>query len=531
MVLLAVLAAACVLPGAAQAHPVAAPAGPADVPPGIERALGDDVRALGKGLYKVNPRRGPDILTHGPDVKRGIAPSAEAASISTGFDLGDPERAPVCATDYYQHILYAHPSSSNRYETVKASIQAAIRRTNAVLNDESLASGGRTADYKVLCDETGEIEVGSFATSRGDFGSIVTAARAAGFDEPNADYTIFYDNSLNGYCGVGSFAPDSSLRADNLNNRGGSYGVSYRGCWFDETPMHENGHNQGAVQDNAPFASGEAHCWDEEDVMCYDDDGGLIPVAGLRYRCISWNHFDCGYDSYFDTAPEAGEYLATHWNLGSPLNRFIQLGPPANSAPNASFAMSCFGLTCTFSDQSSDSDGSVTTRSWSFSDGAGDTASPAVHAFPAAGSYTARLTVTDDDGAVGTTTRSVLVADPAALIPEVASLSNGVSVRSQSAEADGWRYFRLRVPSGRRRVVFKVNGLDCTATDCPAQLDLYVRRGSRPTLGSKRCAPTSSDADERCRILRPRAGTWYAGVRTADGVAHVPFTATGRHRS
>jgi alpha-tubulin suppressor-like RCC1 family protein len=37
-------------------------------------------------------------------------------------------------------------------------------------------------------------------------------------------------------------------------------------------------------------------------------------------------HYDCGHDDYFDAAPEPGEYLASHWNVGSTLNRFIAFG-------------------------------------------------------------------------------------------------------------------------------------------------------------------------------------------------------------
>jgi hypothetical protein len=521
-----------IAPASALAHsdvPEQAPAAGAHVPEAVQEALGDDVRAIGDGLYEVDPARGPDIVTHGPDLKTEIAASTTAASTATGFDPGDPERAPACATDYYQHVLYAHPSGTDRFASVKASIQAAMRRTNAVLNDESFASGNRIADYKVLCDSSGNIKVDSFTSNSGEFSSIASAARAAGFNESNADYTIFYDGSLNGYCGVGSYSEDESLGADNLNNRGGDYAIAYRGCWFDETPMHENGHNQGAVQYGAPYSSGAAHCYDEQDVMCYDDGGELIPLLGLRSRCAVVNHFDCGYDSYFDTAPEPGEYLASHWNLGSPLNRFIQIGAPENYAPTAAFSVACIGLLCTFTDRSTDPDGTIATRSWSFGDGTvAQEVSPS-HTFLAAGARTVTLTVTDDDGASSSTSHSATSADPAAIQPALVGLSNGAAVSSQSASAAGWRYFKLRVPSNRRKVVFSVNGPDCDAVSCPAQLDLYVRRGSRPTLSAKKCASTSPGSDERCRIGRPRSGTWYAGVRTARGAAHVAFTIVGRH--
>ena len=67
------------------------------------------------------------------------------------------ERAPVCisnpATDYYQQVLYAYPTTTgNNLATHKANIQAQIRRNDYLLNDQSLASGGSEADFKVLCE-------------------------------------------------------------------------------------------------------------------------------------------------------------------------------------------------------------------------------------------------------------------------------------------------------------------------------------------------------------------------------------------
>ena len=84
----------------------------------------------------------------------------------------------------------------------------------------------------------------------------------------------------------------------------------------------------------------------------------------------------------------------------------------ANVAPTAAFTSSCSGLTCSFSNGSSDGDGTIAARSWNFGDGATSTSNSPSRTYAAAGTYTVRLTVTDDDGATGTTTRSVTVTAP-----------------------------------------------------------------------------------------------------------------------
>jgi hypothetical protein len=35
---------------------------------------------------------------------------------------------------------------------------------------------------------------------------------------------------------------------------------------------------------------------------------------------------DCAFDTYFDTRPEWGEWLTTHWNLGSTNNTYVHFG-------------------------------------------------------------------------------------------------------------------------------------------------------------------------------------------------------------
>jgi PKD repeat protein len=92
----------------------------------------------------------------------------------------------------------------------------------------------------------------------------------------------------------------------------------------------------------------------------------------------------------------------------------ITRNPAQNTPPVASFTQSCTNLSCNFNASgSSDPDGTISSYAWDFDDGtpAGTGASPS-HTYAAAGTYTVRLTVTDNGGATGTTTRSVTVTAP-----------------------------------------------------------------------------------------------------------------------
>ncbi len=84
---------------------------------------------------------------------------------------------------------------------------------------------------------------------------------------------------------------------------------------------------------------------------------------------------------------------------------------PSNSAPTANFTFSCSDLVCSFTDQSSDTDGNVASYSWNFADATQNTATTknANHTFSAAGAYNVQLTVTDNGGATNSKTTQVTV--------------------------------------------------------------------------------------------------------------------------
>lgn len=121
--------------------------------------------------------------------------------------------------------------------------------------------------------------------------------------------------------------------------------------------------------------------------------------------------------------------------------------PVTNQDPNALFtppATLYAGGPARFTDTSSDPDGTVVAWSWEFGDGGTSNDRNPEHVYAATGTYTVRLTVTDDDGASATTTRSVQVVDPpnlppvAAFVPPADPLAGQpAAFANTSTDADG----------------------------------------------------------------------------------------------
>ena len=87
----------------------------------------------------------------------------------------------------------------------------------------------------------------------------------------------------------------------------------------------------------------------------------------------------------------------------------IGIGEPPNQDPSASFSFSCSNLTCTFTDGSTDPDGTIESWAWEFGDGGVSSEQSPLHTYDAGGSYDVTLTVTDDDGATDDATLQVTV--------------------------------------------------------------------------------------------------------------------------
>lgn len=83
-----------------------------------------------------------------------------------------------------------------------------------------------------------------------------------------------------------------------------------------------------------------------------------------------------------------------------------------NQPPVAAFTKSCTNLACSFTSTSSDPDGSISSYSWTFGDGATSTAQNPSHTYATGGTYAVTLKVTDNSGATNTVSHSVTVTAP-----------------------------------------------------------------------------------------------------------------------
>lgn len=97
----------------------------------------------------------------------------------------------------------------------------------------------------------------------------------------------------------------------------------------------------------------------------------------------------------------------------SAVTEAVEATVPPNAPPTAGFTASCAVLACSFTDASTDGDGSVVGYQWDFGDGSEAATPSADHRYATAGTYTVALTVTDDGGATGALVRQLTVAGPA----------------------------------------------------------------------------------------------------------------------
>ena len=102
---------------------------------------------------------------------------------------------------------------------------------------------------------------------------------------------------------------------------------------------------------------------------------------------------------------------------------------------------------------------------------------------------------------------------------DAAVLSNGVPFGPIAGTIGQSFYYTLDVPAGQTSVTFSTTG-----PGGGMDADLYVKRGSIPTINDNDCYSESSTATESCSIPSPVAGTYYVLVYAYTSFSGVSLT-------
>jgi hypothetical protein len=330
-----ILLLSCVLPGSGA---LADPGRPDGTASGM---VFDGLRAASAGpcagLYEVSGVT-PAMCTHGPDpapaglsVTRRVPPIGAAPAVAQGLAACEGDGTSGRRVE----VLYVHGTTS-RYNEYLETFRTLAEGVDVIFNESARETGGERHVRYVTETVNGacrpvvrDVRIADSALNANDWAPLLNAVRAAGYTRTDRKYLQFVDATV--YCGIGGFAGDTRKSDANRSNSGPEYARADSGCWSAGVAAHELGHTLGAVNNNAPNASGFAHCTDEWDVMCYKDD----PSVTIRTVCTNRSHdqrLDCNHDDYYHTAPPAGSYLANNFNVAD--NLFLIKGtggqPPTN---------------------------------------------------------------------------------------------------------------------------------------------------------------------------------------------------------
>jgi hypothetical protein len=213
-------------------------------------------------------------------------------------------------------VLYVHEKgTTDRY----ASVLPILRNEVANVDDVFALSAGQTGGvrrvrwvhdahcFPVVADVT--VPKGALGS---DFWGTVSALKALGFTDPHRKYLMFAD--ANEFCGIGTVMDDTRATGNANDGMYASYARVDANCWSSghSVPAHELTHTLGGVLSSAPHATKNGHCYDESDLMCYDDGSGVA----MRKVCADAQEqlLDCHHDDYFSTDPPPGSFLARYWN-------------------------------------------------------------------------------------------------------------------------------------------------------------------------------------------------------------------------
>jgi hypothetical protein len=242
-----------------------------------------------KVIYAYPTDVGNRLPTYAPVIQTGIRYVSELTAGESGnlkslrFDLGT-SAGPDCVD--IQTVALASPRST--YTAVPSQTFSLLR--TELLPRVSTQTGSR--NFVVYADGIAVPGVGGEAQIRSDDSSAGTQHGLGGL------WAMLYGR------GGTDFLSSSTSFAAGTTSRS-----------HVDLALHEISHTLGGVQSSAPNRSASFHCLDEYDVLCYDDDGAGGLATYIACSSATNQQWDCNKDDYFNPAPAAGSYLATHWNL------------------------------------------------------------------------------------------------------------------------------------------------------------------------------------------------------------------------
>jgi hypothetical protein len=302
---------------------------------------------------RIGCTHGPDPAPQGQDVRDRVALTDIAATTSgdPAAESGAGGSEVVCLGDGVDgnrvQAVYAYPAAGpDNYDAVAPYIRHWAGLADQVFNESAAKTGG-VRHVRYVTDVACQVDVAKVALSEAGIESLGGTAAdlaAQGHDRPDRKYLVWVDAYK--YCGIAMVEADDRAAENNANNGASSPGMVARvdrGCWGKGTLSaegHELAHILGGVQPTAPHGTWSYHCYDEWELMCYDDDltlDGFVTshdvLTPLGQVCPRSHEglLDCGNDDYFSTSPAPESWLAQHWNVAN--SSFLTSeGPP--SAPD-----------------------------------------------------------------------------------------------------------------------------------------------------------------------------------------------------
>ncbi|NNK73435.1 MAG: T9SS type A sorting domain-containing protein [Flavobacteriaceae bacterium] len=144
-------------------------------------------------------------------------------------------------------------------------------------------------------------------------------------------------------------------------------------------------------------------------VKLYNSSGSLLGTYSLATDTKADVSVNLGTGTYYISIEGEGSSnyndYASHGNYY--ISGTIEGSSVNNVLPNADFTNSIVDRTVTFTDTSTDSDGTIVSWLWDFGDGNTSTDQNPIHTYSSDSDFTVSLTVTDDDGATDLTSQSL----------------------------------------------------------------------------------------------------------------------------